>query len=128
MITDLPQIPLTAYLRAHDDLYHGKTLELRQVLAPTIAYQRIRYTKWGTDRDKPKPEPISSEDLPWERYLIGTPGEVTEGHIEFYQAAPYDHLCFWGRLPGVTHEQALENMRLFAAEVAPKVREAVETA
>ena len=31
----------------------------------------------------------------------------------------------WGRLPGVTHEQALENLRLFANEVAPRVREAV---
>jgi alkanesulfonate monooxygenase SsuD/methylene tetrahydromethanopterin reductase-like flavin-dependent oxidoreductase (luciferase family) len=128
VITDLPQIPLMAYLRAHDDLYYGKILELRQVVAPTIAYQRTRYAEWGTDRDKPKPEPISSEDLPWERYLVGTPDEVTEGLLGLYQEAPYDHLCFWDRLPGVTHQQALENMRLFAAEVAPKVREAVETA
>ena len=128
MITDLPQIPLMAYLRAHDDLYYGKILELRQVLAPVIVYQRIRYTEWGTDRDKPKPEPVSSEELPWKRYLVGTPSEMTEELIGLYQEALYDHLCFWGRLPGVTHEQALQNMRLFAAEVAPKVREAVETA
>jgi len=39
---------------------------------------------------------------------------------------PYDHLCFWGRLRGVTHEQALANMRLFASRVAPRVREAVK--
>jgi luciferase-like monooxygenase len=35
------------------------------------------------------------------------------------------HLCFRGRLPGVTHEEALANIRLFASEVAPKVREMV---
>lgn len=35
------------------------------------------------------------------------------------------HLCFWGRLPGVTHEEALANIRHFASEVAPKVREMV---
>ena len=128
MITDLPQIPLMAYLRARDDLYYGKILELCQVVAPAIACQRTRYTEWGTDRDKPKPEPIRSEDLPWERHLVGTPGEVTEGLIGLYQEAPYDYLCLWDRLPGLTHEQALENMRLFAAEVAPRVREAVETA
>jgi hypothetical protein len=40
--------------------------------------------------------------------------------------APYDHFCFWVRLPGITHEQALENMRLFASEVAPRVRDAVK--
>ena len=39
---------------------------------------------------------------------------------------PYDHLCFWGRLRGVTHEQALANMRLFASRVAPHVRDAVK--
>ena len=99
-----------AYLRAHDDLYYGKILELRQVVAPAIAYQRTRYAEWGTDRDKPKPEPVSSEDLPWERYLVGTPSEVIEGLVGLDQEAP------------------LENMRLFAAEVAPRVREAVETA
>ena len=115
-----------AYLRAHDDLYYGKILELRQVLAPAIAYQRIRYTKWGPDRDKPNPEPISSEDLPWERYLVGTPDEVAQGLISLHGEAPYDHFCFWARLPGLTHEQALESMRLFASEVAPRVREAVE--
>ena len=48
-----------------------------------------------------------------------------------YRALPRGALrspVLWDRLPGLTHEQALENMRLFAAEVAPKVREAVETA
>jgi hypothetical protein len=40
--------------------------------------------------------------------------------------SPYDHLCFWGPLPGITHEQALTNMRLFASRVAPRVRDAVK--
>jgi alkanesulfonate monooxygenase SsuD/methylene tetrahydromethanopterin reductase-like flavin-dependent oxidoreductase (luciferase family) len=66
-----------------------------------------------------------TEDLPWERYLVGTPEEVAEAFIELYQEAPYDHFCFWGRLPGVIHEQALANMRLFASRVAPRVRNAV---
>jgi len=96
----------------------------REIVGPAIAYQRTRYGEWGTDRGKPRPGPIREEDLPWERYLVGTPEEVVEGLIELYQEAPYDHLCFWGRLPGVTHEQALANMRLFASEVAPRVRDA----
>jgi alkanesulfonate monooxygenase SsuD/methylene tetrahydromethanopterin reductase-like flavin-dependent oxidoreductase (luciferase family) len=41
------------------------------------------------------------------------------------EEALYHHLCFWGRLPGVTHEEALANICLFASEVAPKVREMV---
>ena len=97
----------------------------REIVGPAIAYQRTRYAEWGTDREQPRPSPIREEDLPWERYLVGTPEEVAGALIRLYQEAPYYHLCFWGRLPGVTHEQALQNMRLFSSEVAPRVRDAV---
>ena len=105
---------------------HEDAGRAREIVGPAIAYQLTRYAEWGTDRDKPRPEPICEEDLPWERYLVGTPEEVAEALIELYQEAPYDHLCFWGRLPGVTHEQALANMRLFASQVAPRVSDAVK--
>jgi len=91
-------------------------------VAPAISYQRSRYAEWGSDRDRPSPEPIRPEDLPWERYLVGSPDEVADGLIRLHQEAPYDHYCFWGRLPGITHEQALANARLFASEVMPRVR------
>jgi alkanesulfonate monooxygenase SsuD/methylene tetrahydromethanopterin reductase-like flavin-dependent oxidoreductase (luciferase family) len=103
---------------------HEEAGRAREIVGPAIAYQRTRYAEWGTDREEPRPEPVREEDLPWERYLVGTPEEVAEGLIGLYREAPYDHFCFWGRLPGVTHEQALENLRLFATEVAPRVREA----
>ena len=97
----------------------------RSEVAPSIAYQRSRYAEWGTDRGQPKPEPTRPEDLLWERYFVGDPGEVAEGLARLHEEVPYDHFCFWARLPGITHEQALENMRLFASEVAPRVRDAV---
>lgn len=65
------------------------------------------------------------EDLPREGCLVGTPEEVAEGLIGLHGEAPYDHLCFWGRLPGIIHEQALANTRLFGSEVVPRVQEAV---
>ena len=104
---------------------HEDAGRAHEIVAPAIAYQRTRYAEWGTDREKPRPEPIRPEDLPWERYLVGTPDEVADGLISLYREAPYDHFCFWGRLPGVTHEEALANARLFAEKVAPKVRETV---
>ncbi|QYJ17191.1 Alkanal monooxygenase alpha chain [Rubrobacter xylanophilus DSM 9941] len=94
-------------------------------VAPCIAYQASRYAEWGTDRGRPKPDPVRPENLPPERYLVGTPEEVAGRLVEMHRRAPYDHLCFWARLPGLTHEQALRNMRLFASEVAPRVREAL---
>jgi alkanesulfonate monooxygenase SsuD/methylene tetrahydromethanopterin reductase-like flavin-dependent oxidoreductase (luciferase family) len=105
---------------------HEDAGRAREIVGPAIAYQRTRYAEWGTDREKPRPEPIREEDLPWDRYLVGTPEEVAEELIRLHEEAPYDHLCFWGRLPGVTHEEALANMRLFASKVAPRVRDAVK--
>ena len=106
-----------AYVREDSEQARGD-------VAPAITYQRNRYAEWGTDRGKP--EKIRPEDLPWERYFVGTPDEVARGLIQVHQEAPYDHFCFWGRLPGITHERALESMRLFASEVAPRVRDAVK--
>jgi alkanesulfonate monooxygenase SsuD/methylene tetrahydromethanopterin reductase-like flavin-dependent oxidoreductase (luciferase family) len=98
----------------------------RSEVAPAIAYQRSRYAEWGTERGRPKPEPIRPKDLLWERYFVGNPEEVAEGLARLHEEAPYDHFCFWARLPGITHEQALANIHLFASEVAPRVREAVK--
>ena len=105
---------------------HEDAGRAREIVGPAIAYQRSRYAEWGTDREKPPAGPVREEDLPWERYLVGPPEEVAEGLIRLHEEAPYDHFCFWGRLPGVTHEQALKNVRLFASEVIPRVREATE--
>ncbi len=113
------------YVASRVACVHEDAGRAREIVAPAIAYQRTRYAEWGTDREKPRPEPISPDDLPWDLYLVGTPDEVAEGLIGLHEEAPYDHFCFWGRLPGVSHEQALANMRLFAERVAPKVREAV---
>ncbi len=116
---DFPYVA-SGVVYVHEDAGRAK-----EIVAPAIAYQRTRYAEWSTDRDKPKPDPISPEDLPWERYLVGGPGEVAEGLIELHQRAPFDHFCFWARLPGLTHERALASLRLFASEVAPSVRDAV---
>jgi alkanesulfonate monooxygenase SsuD/methylene tetrahydromethanopterin reductase-like flavin-dependent oxidoreductase (luciferase family) len=105
---------------------HEDSERARSDVAPAIAYQRSRYAEWGTDRGKPKPEPIRPEDLPWERYFVGNPDEIAGDLARLYEEAPYDHFCFWARLPGLTHEQALESLRLFASEVAPRVRDAVK--
>jgi hypothetical protein len=59
--------------------------------------------------------------------FVGTPDQVAEGLISLYKEAPYDRFCFWGRLPGLSHEQTLKSTRIFAYEVAPKVRDAVES-
>ena len=93
--------------------------------APGLAYQVNQYLRWGTDRGQPQPSPVAIETLHRENYYVGTPDQVAARLIALHQEAPYDHLCFWARLPGLSHAQALTSMRLFAGEVAPLVRAAI---
>src|SRR5690242_885805 len=64
---------------------------------------------------------LRPEDMDRDRYLVGTPDEVADRLIALYREAPFDHLAFWGRLPGLTAARAAAATRLFAAEVAPRV-------
>lgn len=107
---------------------HESSERAWDIVSPGMAYQANRYAEWGTDPDKAVPARMRPEDLPRERYAVGDPDEVAEKLVRLHEKAPYDHLCFWARLPGVSHEQALENMRLFASEVAPRVQDAVKKA
>ena len=64
-------------------------------------------------------QPLTSDDLPRDRLLVGTPAEVSERLREVYRRVPFDHLAFWGRLPGLTVDQARTSHRLFAEHVGP---------
>jgi len=94
-------------------------------VAPGLAYQVNQYLRWGTDADQPKPSPVRVDDLNPENYFVGTPEQVAERLIRLYREAPYNHLCFWARLPGLSHEQAVGSMRRFSENVVPHVRSAL---
>jgi alkanesulfonate monooxygenase SsuD/methylene tetrahydromethanopterin reductase-like flavin-dependent oxidoreductase (luciferase family) len=96
--------------------------------APCIAYQQSRYAEWRADRDQPRPTPLRAEDLDRAQTLIGTPDEVARQLIAIYRQAPYDHFCFWGRLPGLSHAQASDSARLFMEQVVPQVLSAIAAA
>lgn len=93
-----------------------------------LAYRESRYAEWATPPGQDLPEPMRPEDFDRDQQPAGTPEEVTEKLVELYRRAPYDHLCFWGRPPTATHEEALSSMRRFAHEVAPRVQETVAKA
>jgi alkanesulfonate monooxygenase SsuD/methylene tetrahydromethanopterin reductase-like flavin-dependent oxidoreductase (luciferase family) len=81
-----------------------------------LNYQMSRYIDWGTDRDQPRPAPFEAkrENYP----LVGTPEQVAGAVRELYARVPFDHFCLWGRLPGITHAQALRSAELFSQHVA----------
>jgi alkanesulfonate monooxygenase SsuD/methylene tetrahydromethanopterin reductase-like flavin-dependent oxidoreductase (luciferase family) len=88
--------------------------------APAIAYQQSKYADWGTDRENPRPAALNAANLPRNEFpLIGNPEEIARQLLSLYADVPFDQLCFWGRLPGLNHAQALNSMQLFMEEVVP---------
>jgi alkanesulfonate monooxygenase SsuD/methylene tetrahydromethanopterin reductase-like flavin-dependent oxidoreductase (luciferase family) len=83
---------------------------------PALAYleDQLRIAR-GEDK------PITADDLDQAAFLVGSPAEVAARLGAIRERAPFDHFAFWGRLPGITAEQAARATALFAAEVIPAV-------
>jgi alkanesulfonate monooxygenase SsuD/methylene tetrahydromethanopterin reductase-like flavin-dependent oxidoreductase (luciferase family) len=58
---------------------------------------------------------LTADHLDREAYLVGTPQEVAARLTALHAEVPFDHFAFWGRLPGITVDQARDSMTLLAA-------------
>jgi alkanesulfonate monooxygenase SsuD/methylene tetrahydromethanopterin reductase-like flavin-dependent oxidoreductase (luciferase family) len=85
--------------------------------APGIAYLEGQIASYS-DADAPA---LRRDD-----YLVGTPAEVADRLAALHRELRFVHFAHWARLPGLSHERTLESLRLFADEVVPRVREAVQ--
>jgi alkanesulfonate monooxygenase SsuD/methylene tetrahydromethanopterin reductase-like flavin-dependent oxidoreductase (luciferase family) len=95
--------------------------------APAIAFQANQYRQYGTDPDKPRPPAITASSLSRADYLVGTPEQALERLQRLYDRVPYSQVSLWGRLPGLSHEQATRSLRLFAERVMPKLKQYAES-
>ena len=87
-----------------------------------LLYQFNRYREWfAAGGDAPAAIAKSPDELPRERYLIGTPEQVIAGIEELRVRRPFDRLFFWARLPGLALEQSARSLELFAEHVLPHV-------
>ena len=97
-----------------------------EIAGPTIAYQWNKYAEWGTDPDGQAAIPVDPTRLVREDFLVGTPEEALEQLKRIYDESPFTHCCVFGRLPGLTHTQALRSLELFAQRVAAPLRQHAE--
>jgi probable F420-dependent oxidoreductase len=111
-------------------LYVGDTPEQAwKDVAPGIAYQTSRYAEWGTDRESPRPQPQRADALDRKRYdFVGSAEQVAESLVALHRDVPYQQVCFWARLPGLTTQQARRNLERFQSQVVPRVRAALASA
>jgi len=85
-------------------------------VAEHLLYQRNRYREWGGASTL-----ASADELPRERYLVGSPEEVAAGIRAIAGRLRCDRLFFWARPPGLPIELANRSLERFAREVMPHV-------
>lgn len=52
-------------------------------------------------------------------YLVGTPEDVAGRLAALHRDVGFDHFAYWARLPGLSHERAMESLHLVATRVLP---------
>ncbi|MBA2333270.1 MAG: LLM class flavin-dependent oxidoreductase, partial [Actinobacteria bacterium] len=79
------------------------------------------YREWfAAGGETPARLATSPDELPRERYLIGTPEQVSAGIERLHERHPFDRLYFWARLPGLSLEASQRSLELFAECVLPR--------
>jgi alkanesulfonate monooxygenase SsuD/methylene tetrahydromethanopterin reductase-like flavin-dependent oxidoreductase (luciferase family) len=86
-------------------------------VAPHFLYQYNRYREWGGGQTIE-----STDQLPRDRYIVGSPAEVTAGVQALIDRTGCDRLFFWARPPGLAIDLANRSLERFAKEVAPHIR------
>jgi alkanesulfonate monooxygenase SsuD/methylene tetrahydromethanopterin reductase-like flavin-dependent oxidoreductase (luciferase family) len=91
-------------------------------VAEHFLYQYNRYREWAGGQTL-----ASADELPRDRYLIGSPDEVAAGVSAIVERTGCDRLYFWARPPGLAIELANRSLERFAKEVIPRVEAAPRT-
>ncbi|MBA3348058.1 MAG: LLM class flavin-dependent oxidoreductase [Actinobacteria bacterium] len=94
-----------------------------------LLFQFNRYREWfAAGGDEPAATAASPDELPRERYLIGTPEQVIEGIEGLHERQPFDRLFFWSRFPGLPLEASQSSLELFVERVLPHFAEETRVA
>lgn len=90
---------------------------------PFLASKYSAYDTWGQDKALPGEDDfqVPFDELARDRFVLGDPDECAR-EIERYRDLGVDRLHLRMNWPGMPLEVALEGLRLFAREVAPRFR------
>ncbi|MEC7202083.1 MAG: LLM class flavin-dependent oxidoreductase [Pseudomonadota bacterium] len=99
--------------------------EALRLCGPYLAGKYENYTDWGQSDELPDDDSKldqAFDELIGDRFLLGSPDEVAEQIIDLHRKVGTNHLIMSMDWAGMPQEATLDCMRLFAAEVAPKVK------
>jgi alkanesulfonate monooxygenase SsuD/methylene tetrahydromethanopterin reductase-like flavin-dependent oxidoreductase (luciferase family) len=102
--------------------------EALRLCGPYLKKKYDAYHDWGQDNQMPEGDNNLSQgfdDLVGDRFLIGSPDEVTEQILGLRSGLGINHLVISVEWAGMPQALVMETMQMFAEEVMPRVREAV---
>jgi alkanesulfonate monooxygenase SsuD/methylene tetrahydromethanopterin reductase-like flavin-dependent oxidoreductase (luciferase family) len=101
--------------------------EAIRLAQPYLEEKYRAYRAWGQDKVMPEGDDFDHEfaELLEDRFLMGSPAEVAEQMVRLNRRLGVNHIVASVHWPGMPNSLALEQLDVLAAEVMPKVREAV---
>jgi alkanesulfonate monooxygenase SsuD/methylene tetrahydromethanopterin reductase-like flavin-dependent oxidoreductase (luciferase family) len=86
------------------------------------------YQQWGQQKAMPTGDDdlsLAFDELTRDRFLLGSPDEVTEQIVGYKRRLGVNRMILSVHWVGMPHAQVVDTLNLFAAEVMPKVRQAL---
>lgn len=109
------------------EVFIAKTrAEAIRLARPSLEVKYAAYRAWGQDKVMPKDDNFDQDfdSLIDDRFLFGSPGEVTEQILELKRRFGVNYVVFGAHWPGMSLAQSLEQMQWLAEDVVPAVRAA----
>ncbi len=103
--------------------------EAVRIAAPHLKDRYDTYTQWGQHKAMPEGDDdlsMAFDELAGDRFLIGSPEDVTEQIIGLNRTIGANHLIFSVQWAGMPHSRILETMHMLTERVFPQVLEGLD--
>lgn len=107
------------------ELYVAEDRETAYVESePYLGPKYQAYASWGQDKALPGDESFSIpyQELARDRFLLGSPEEVTQEIRRYEEELDANYLIFRMNWPGMAQEQVLRQIELMGREVIPRIK------
>ena len=102
--------------------------EAFRMAKPYLEAKYSAYHKWGQDKVMPQGDNdlgLDYEELVRDRFLFGSPDEVSEQIIDLVNRFGVNHFVMGVQFPGMPHSMVTDEMQMLAEDVFPKVRQGI---
>lgn len=101
--------------------------EAMKIANDYLVHKYAAYHEWGQDKVMPEGDNDLGQridELAKDRFLIGTPDEVTEQILTVTRECGVNHVVLGVQFPDMPHSLVMDQMQMLAEDVFPKVRSA----